>query len=302
MYEKILVPLDGSKLAEVALPYAEELAGRLGSKITLISVLTLSSKPADDQHPLYQVYIQKMVENTKRNIERYVKTPNNKAIKVASLILTGDPAEEIVNYAEKEDVNLIIMGTRGQSGIKRWVLGSVADKVVNATARPVALVTTDDTETGILREDMLSKALVILDGTTESEVVIPYIEELASKLNIEVIPLQVVEQAYQYIMGAESFSNIPVTEKEMNSIKARTRRYLKKLAGLLEGKGITVKVKVVTGNSAETIIKVASKTDAGIIVMSTRGRSGISRWIFGSVRDEIVNIGNVLVLLIRVPD
>lgn len=63
-----------------------------------------------------------------------------------------------------------------------------------------------------------------------------------------------------------------------------------------------MKVKVVMGNSAETIIKVASQTDAGVIVMSTRGRSGISRWIFGGVRDEIMNIRNVLVLLVRPPD
>ena len=91
-------------------------------------------------------------------------------------------------------------------------------------------------------------------------------------------------------------------KEKMNSIKAKTRRHLKKLANLLEDKGITVAAKVMMGDSAETIIKVASNIDADLLAMATRGRPGISRWIFGSVRDEVVNIGNTLVLLVRVPE
>ncbi|MFC1943144.1 universal stress protein [Chloroflexota bacterium] len=293
MYEKILVPLDGSKLAEIALPYAKELARKLGSKITLVSVLPVGSESDDNKyHHSHRFYMQEMVKIIKQQ-----------AINVESVILTGAPAEEIVNYADREDISLIIMGTRGQSGIKRWVLGSIADKVVSATTRPVALITTDDTETSVQGKDLLSKALVILDGIAEAEAVIPYVEDLGSKLDIEVVLLQLVEQAFMYYEGADDLSYVPVSKKKMNSRRAKARRYLTKLASLLESKGIIVRVKVVTkGNSAETIIKVASQTDAGVIVMSTRGRSGISRWIFGGVRDEIVNIGNVLVLLVRPPD
>ena len=88
----------------------------------------------------------------------------------------------------------------------------------------------------------------------------------------------------------------------MSLIKAKARRHLNKLAELLEGKGITVNAKVIIGNSAETIIKVASEIDADVLVMATRGRPGINRWIFGSVRDEVVNIGNTLLLLVRTPE
>ena len=105
-----------------------------------------------------------------------------------------------------------------------------------------------------------------------------------------------------YYEGADDLSYVPVSKKEMNSIKAKARRHLKKLANLLEGKGVTVTVQVMTGNSAETIIKVASKIDADLLAMATRGRTGISRWFFRSVRDDIVNIDNTLVLLVRVPE
>ena len=183
MYEKILVPLDGSKLAEKSLPYAEKLARKISSQIILISVLLFGSESDEDKyHHLHQFYIQEMA-----------KTMKEKAIKVKSVIVTGDPAEQIVDYADKKKVDLIIMGTRGRSALKRWILGSVADKVVSATLCPVALITTDDAETGMGGRKILRKALVILDGTAEGEVVIPYVEELASKFDIEVTLLQLVE-------------------------------------------------------------------------------------------------------------
>ena len=292
MYDKILVPLDGSKLAEGSLPYAEILARKIGSEITLISVLLFGSKSDEDQyHHLHQFYIQEMA-----------KTMKEKAIKVKSVIVTGDPAEQIVDYADRKNIDLIIMGTRGRSALKRWVLGSVADKVVSATSCPVALISSKDTEAGVQGRRILRKALVILDGTTEGELVIPRVEEIASKLDMEVTLLQLVEQAYEYYTGAQDFSHVPSSKEKMNSIKAKARRHLKKLASLLEGKGVIVTVKVMMGNSAETIIKVAGKIDADLLAMATRGRPSISRWIFGSVRDEIVNIGNTLVLLVRVPE
>ena len=130
----------------------------------------------------------------------------------------------------------------------------------------------------------------------------PYVEEPAARLNIGVTLIQVVEPAYRYYEGADDFSSVPLTEKEMNSIKARARRYLKKVAGIIEQKGIPVKVRVAEGNSAETIIRVATGINADVLVLPTRGRSGISRWVFGSVMDDIVNAGNIPVLLVRVPE
>ena len=293
MYERILVPLDGSKLAEASLPYAEKLARKLGSQTTLISVLQFGSESDEDQyHHLQQFYIQEMA-----------KTMKQKAIKVKSVIVTGDPAEQIVDYADKKNIDLIIMGTRGRSQLTRWILGSVADKVVSATSCPVALISSKDTEAGVRERKILRKALVILDGTAQGEVIIPYIEELASKLNMEVTLLQLVEQVLVYFEGASDLNYVPVSKKEGNSRSAKARRYLKKLASTLEDKGITVKVKVATkGKSGETITKVASKIDADLLAVATHGHSGISRWFLGSVRDDIVNIGNILVLLVSAPE
>ena len=299
MYEKILVPLDGSELAEVVLPYAEELAGRLGSEITLVNVLIFFSESAPDLYlRLRQYYIEKMVENTREAAERYVKKPQGKAIKVESRILLGNPAEEIVEYANKEDIDLIVMATHGRTGISRWALGSVANKVVRATKRPVGLIRAKGARPDVRQKGILNKALVPLDGSKEGEAVIPYVEELALKLKAEVILLQVLSTSYQAIT-AERYGYVSYTAQQMESDKAFARNYLEKVGARLKRKGMTVKSEVRLGIAAEEIIKLADEMYADVVAMSTHGRSGIGRWVFGSVADRVLHEGNTPLLLVR---
>ena len=298
MYEKILVPLDGSELAEVALPYAEELAGRLGSEGTLLYV----SESAEGQyHRIPQFYMQEMAKATKRGAERYLEKPEGKAIKVESAVLFGHPTDEIVAYADKEDIGLIVMATHGRSGIKRLALGSVAEKIVRTAKQPVALIRAKGARPEVREKGMLNKALVPLDGSKESEAAIPYIEELASKLKGEVVLLQVVAQAYRVIHGGgDGSAQIPYTEEEMEPLRASAGDYLKTVAGGLEGKGITTRSEVRVGTAADEIIKLADELYVDMVAMSTHGRSGVSRWAFGSVADKVLHAGNTPLLLVRV--
>jgi nucleotide-binding universal stress UspA family protein len=303
MYEKILVPLDGSELAEVALPYAEELAGRLGSEIVLVYVMKPGSDAAEGQnHHLHEFYMQKMVESTKYSIERNFANSSEKEIKVEPVILTGDPAEQIIKYAEQEDVSLIIMATHGRSGITYWALGSVADKVARAVKRPVALIRSKGVPPDLHEDGLLHKILVPLDGSKESESVIPYIEEIAARIEAEVILSQMVAQAYHvYAGGGGGVTEIPYTDEEMQPLKTSAEDYLKRVAdGLLE-KGITTNTQVRVGSVAEEIIKLADEIGANLVAMSTHGRSGITRWAFGSITDRILRSGNTPVMVIRAP-
>ena len=297
MYEKILVPLDGSELAEVALPYAEELAGRLGSEGTLLYV----SESAEDQyHRIPQFYMQEMAKATRRSAEGYLEKPEGKAIKVESTVLVGHPADEIVAYADREDIGLIVMATHGRSGIKRLALGSVAEKVVRTARQPVALIRAKGARPDVREKGMLNKALVSLDGSKESEAAIPYIEELASRLKGEVVLLQVVAQTHRVITGGYGTAQIPYTEEEIVSLKTSAEDYLKTVASRLEGKGINTRSEVRVGTAAEEIIKLADELYVDMVAMSTHGHSGVSRWAFGSVADKVLHAGNTPLLLVRV--
>ena len=298
MYEKILIPLDGSELAEVALPYAEELAGRLGSEVTLLVVT--ESAESQDYHN-HQLYIQHLVEPTMRLAERYSKKSGDKAIKVESTILTGHPAEEIVTYAEKDGSSLIIMATHGRSGIRRWSMGSVADKVVRAATQPVALIRAKGARPDVRERGILNRALVPLDGSKESEAVIPYIEELASKLEAEIVLVQVLERPSHVYAGGEGGNLTPYTDAEMEPLKAQAASYLEKMISLLNGKGIPTRSEVRVGSPAQEITNLADETDSDMVAMSTHGKSGFSRWAFGSVADKVLHAGNTPLLLVRTP-
>lgn len=295
MYEKILVPLDGSELAEVALPYAEELAGRLSSEVTLLYVSEMLEDPYQHMH---ESYLGKMIETTRQGIKSYLEKPGMPAIQVKSEILFGNPAERIVDYAEKTGTGLIVMSTHGRSGVKRWTLGSVADKVVRATTRPVALIRARGAHPDVRQKGLLVKALVPLDGSKEGETVLPYIEELASKLKAEVVLLQVLATGYAgYTPGGYGY--LVYTEQEMQSIKEIAMSYLGNIGNRLMAKGVATNIIAKFGNAAEEIISYAVDSQADVVVMSTHGRSGISRWVFGSVAERVLYEGNTPLLLVR---
>lgn len=298
MYERILVPLDGSELAQIALPYAEKLAGVLGSQIILIYV---SESTEDRYNHMHQFYLQQMVEAAKQNAQRYLDKQDERTIKVDSMILVGDPAEEIVDYAGKEDIGLIVMSTHGRSGIKRWAMGSVADKVLRSAKQPMAIIRAKGARPDMLGErNILSKILVALDGSKESEAVIPYIEELASKLQAEVILLQVIAPDYHiYAAGGPEYG--VYAEQQMESMKKFARDYLEEIITRLKRREVTAKAEIMFGTAAETILNFADQANVSMVAMTTHGRSGVSRWALGSVAERVLRAGNTPLLLVRTP-
>jgi len=299
MYGKILVPLDGSELAEVALPYAEELAGRLGSEVILLHVC----ESAEAQyHHMHQLYIQKMVAATKRGAKKYLEKPDDKAITVRSAILDGHPAERIVDFADEQSVDLIVIATHGWSGIRRWVLGSVADKVVRATKRPVALIRAKGVHHHQLERGTMNKIVVPLDGSKESEAVIPYAEDLASRLKGELTLLHVVPPASPVYAIPGETAQLPYTQAEVELLKADAGSYLEKIANALKDKRIKVKFEIRVGNTGHEIIKLADEVHSDFVAMSTHGWSGVTRWALGSTADKVLNGGNTPLLLVRSPE
>jgi nucleotide-binding universal stress UspA family protein len=292
MYDKILVPLDGSELAEIALPYAEELAGILGSEVILIQV---SESTEDKHYHTHELYMEKMVEDTKQRVQRYVDKP----VKVESVHLIGHAAEQIVDYADKEKIELIVMATHGRSGIRRWFLGDVAAKVVRATERPVALIRAKDTRPEMRQKRLLNKALVTLDGSKLSEAVIPYIGELASKLKVEVILYRVVASTYFVYSVPGDAVERPYSPEDMQMIIMKAQGYLETAGAELRDKGINVRYEVGFGIAAEEIIRFAEEIQADMVAMSTHGHSGVTRWALGSTADKVLHAGNTPVLLVR---
>jgi len=150
---------------------------------------------------------------------------------------------------------------------------------------------------------MLEKILVPLDGSRVGESALPCVEELVAKLvphhRVEVILFQSVIGMAYYLVAGEASVPVRLTDKELQSVKQKAKRYLDKIALGLRAKGATVKVRVGVGDAAEAILQAAQETGAGLIAMSTHGRSGLSRWALGSVTDRVLRAGVVPLLTVR---
>jgi nucleotide-binding universal stress UspA family protein len=298
MYKRILVPLDGSQLAEVALPYAKELAIHLGSEILLVNVRMPAENPDEPEH---RVYISKMAAATEQDIKKSSALLPGGKVKVESAIIGSSgllthPAEEIIDYAEKENISLIVLATHGRTGISRWALGSTANKVVRASKCPVLLIRA---KTDVSKSVHLGKILVPLDGSKQSEAVLPYIENLASKLKTKVILLHVIAQPYHVYAGTEGVVEVPYTKEELKMKEADAKNYLERAAKVLTGKGVRMSTQVEMGEPAEEIIKAEREISADIVAMSTHGHSGFGRWEHGSITDKVLHAGNTPLLLVR---
>ena len=149
------------------------------------------------------------------------------------------------------------------------------------------------------------KILIPLDGSKTGETALPYVEGLVSKLSprvkVELTLLQVVSFLTHYVAAGELMTPISYTEKEMEQIQQQARNYLNKVTEDIRSKKVSVKVRVGIGSAAEEIIKAADEISVDLIAMSTHGRSGISRWAFGSVTDHVLRGGHKPVLVVRAP-
>jgi nucleotide-binding universal stress UspA family protein len=277
MYTKVMVPLDGSPLAEVALPYAEELAAKMGSDIVLLTVLPSENS---EEYKNHLAYSKKIIDATRLQVEKYRTNSNGNGFKISAATRTGNPAEGILDFAEKGYPCLIVMATHGRSGISRWSVGSVADKVVRATSRqPLLLIRAKGAHPDIRAKRILKKVLVPLDSSSISEAVLPFICDIARNLEMELTLLQV----------------IPKTDRTFHHAEL----YLKDWCRRLGEDGITAGFQVKIGNAAEQIIDYANEMAADLVAMSTRGQTALNLWSLGSVTQKVLLGGDSPLLLIK---
>lgn len=285
MYEKIIVPLDGSELAEIALPYAEEMAARLGSEVTLLHVCQLDDDP---YRRMRTCYLDHMIETTEQGARSCAGIKARELTRPRAALVVGDPAEEIVRHACEENADLIVMATRGRSGVGRWASGSVADEVVRTTLKPTALIRGKSRGAKAMRKGLVKRILVPLDGSERSETVLPFAQELALGLGAQIFLFRVLSTCYQS-MDSDGYVNIPISNKDMAWIKSRAVTYMDELAERLSREGTDSSVELRQGVPADCIIDFADEISADLVAMSTRGHSGIGRWVFGSVADRVLH-------------
>jgi len=142
--------------------------------------------------------------------------------------------------------------------------------------------------------------LVPLDGSREGEAVIPYVAWLAFRLKAEVILFQTLVKGY-HTLTSSGYEYVIYPEQQMASDKALVKDYLSGVQEILKKEGVTSKIEVKMGHAAEEIIEFTDEVNADMVAMSTHGRSGVGRWVFGSVAEKVLHEGSKPLLLVRSP-
>ncbi len=285
--KEILVPLDGSVEAEGVLPYLRDLAPRFGSHVHILGV-GIGRKTRR---------INRLLEDYINRIANSLHTDN---IKAEPVICYGVAADKILDFTIEKDIDLTIMTTHGRSGITRWWMGSVAEKVISEATAPVLLVRSKrPSKTGAAEKlHFLHKILAPLDGSDIGETALPYAETLAISSGASVSLLQVVSPP-----GTVEASLLggPDWRKFVKTMHNAGENYLKSLAEKLNGNGIKSTYEVGTGDPADKIVEYAGDKKITLIAMSTHGRTGLARWVLGSVADKVLHDARVPILLVRSP-
>lgn len=320
MFHRILVPLDGSSRAECALPVAARLAHASGGAVILLRVVS-SSIQFQTAMGLETNLVQSVTDADFAEGEQYLAglaiSPDLRGIPTETVVLLGRTAPTILSVAESSHAEVIVMCSHGYTGVKRWVLGSVAEKVVHSASIPVLLLGekgllpmgphVDDT--GPLR------VLVPLDGSTHAKAALVPAAYL-------VAALASAEQGAMHVMRVAKPSPTSREEEqqeERERVLHRAKRYLSATTeqlreGLVAHPIADYKLPVtwsvaVDTDVAEAIIRVAENGEdaegAGvfggcdIIAMATHGRGGLQRWAMGSVTERVLHATKLPLLIVR---
>jgi nucleotide-binding universal stress UspA family protein len=297
MYANILVPLDGSPIAESVLPHARAFAAALGIPVHLLQVIdpdTLIPSVPDEKSPSHNILTGEREHNGDYLKEIAASFADPAAL--SSSVRMGKPAEVIIEAAGTHPDALIAMATHGRSGIRRWLLGSVAEKVLHGADNDVLLIRAM-AQIDTKKTAQLERIVVPLDGSELAEKALPCAVGLAKKMNLELILLRV------YLMPGVAYptgSYAPDWKSLDRETRERARDYLEEKIRDFRKEGLERgSFRVLEGSAAEKIIEVAEKSSESLIAMSTHGASGVGRWVLGSVTERVVRHSDTAVLVVR---
>lgn len=303
-FQHILVPVDGSRLSEEAIPTAVTLAQKAGDagKITLLRVKQFDPTfyPPENAYgipkgvyPELEEYLTKLATAIKAQ-----------GVEVDTFASYGDPAMTIVDTAEERGCDVIVMVTHGRTGGSRLLHGSVADRVLQGASIPVLLLKHGEQPTRTFDPLNRPRLVVPLDGSPLAEAILPLAAQLALQLGASVtllrsldLPDLTIANNGRAAAGIDAIKVIIPTERE------NARTYLEKIQQHMQAQGIPTAMQVTEGGAAEDIAQQASELqEAGevvVIVMATHGRTGLGRWLYGSVAGALLHLATTPMLVIR---
>jgi nucleotide-binding universal stress UspA family protein len=298
MFKHLLIPLDGSWLAEAALPAAAYLAQTLGAWVTLVHVVEQDAPQeihgerhlsTPDEASTYLCEVASRAFPPGLRVEQHVHTAQ-----------VSDVARGIVEHGDELGPDLIVMCTHGQGGLRTWLFGSIAQQIIGLGMTPVLLVQPSRAE--VASEFTCQRLLVPLDGNPDHEQGLSVAAGLAQVCKAD-LHLVMVVHTLRTLPGQRAAIGrlLPgVTSMLLDLTQEDAEESLSRQVAQLQAKGLSVTAEVQRGDPARAIVRAARRVQADVVVLGTHGRSGMDAFWSGSVAPRVSNRSHAPLLLVPV--
>ncbi|MEA3375469.1 MAG: universal stress protein [Chloroflexota bacterium] len=295
MIDRILVPLDGSSLAECVLPHAVAVAEAMDAEVTLLRAVVRESSPGSPAVDPLDWHMRKSEADS--YLTEVASRLREAGVEVKTVLVEGTAPGRIIRYARGEDVGLIIISSHGKSGLSRWNINSVVQKVILQAYAPTMVVRAYRPRTDGLTGLRYQKLLLPLDGSQRAECTLPWARNLAGFHQCKLLLAHVVNRP-------EVPRRAPLTEEEQELVERLTElnrktgeAYLEDLKSRL---GTPCEAHLlVSDNPAASLHEMVEREDVDLVVMAAHGYSGGARWPYGSIALNFIAYGSRPLLMIQ---
>jgi nucleotide-binding universal stress UspA family protein len=308
MFEKILLPLDGSALAERSIPHAVEFARIFKSKILLLHVLESEKSTEQIVHtePLNwqlhkakaELYMHK-IANQMRLMLNLPETDTEVDYEgqVTVTMLEGKVAEEIVDFAHKEDIDLLVISSHGSSGLSRWNLNSVTTKVVNLIYKPVLIIRGYPVEGDNPIHPHYKRIMLPIDCSRRSECSLNAGYAIAKNYQSRLILTSVIKPPEISVIDPFNQELQSLNNQYMDLSRRTIQRYMEELSQRL---GVENDIRIVEDNSiVKAIMNLANDENVDLLILCAHGYTGELSWPFGTVARSFIEYSTKPVLVIQ---
>jgi len=297
MFDTILVPLDGSQLADCVLPHVVAIARPFDSAITLLRMLEKNHAGTSAQ--LFDL-LNWQINKTRSalyldKIQARLESSN---IRVQTEVREGLIAEGITEYAQNQGMKLIILSSHGRHGLTQWGISSVTQKTILSAQTSLLIVRAHAGE--LTEAPVYRNILVPLDGSQRAENVLPIITQLASFHKSQIHLVQVIQTPEMARQMPPAREDIELSNRIVERNREEAERYLEqlKLRSYLEG--ITVQTHLIASdNAAAALHQLAEQENIDLVALSAHGYSGNHQWPYGSMVNNFIMYGKVSLLIVQ---
>ncbi|MBN2046862.1 MAG: universal stress protein [Anaerolineaceae bacterium] len=296
MFEHILLPLDGSQLAECVIPHAIAIAKMFSSRITLIQVLEVD--PSRRRTRSLDLLDWQVRKNEAQNyLDDQIERFEQAEIAVETQILEGQAADEIIHYTQEHEIDLLVLSSHGKSGLSAWNISSVVQKIMLGAFTPIMIIRAYQAEPLKQKEVLYRKVFIPLDGSQRAECVLPMASAFIQRQSCQLVLAHVIREP-------EIPRRVPLTAEEQELTRKLTEynrlNAIKYMARLQMMSSTQVKTRLESTQDIDAALhRIAEEEESDLVLLSAHGYSGSKRWPYGSTALSFIVYGNAPLLIFQ---